>query len=221
MKKHTDPMQPETYYHVYNRGINGCRLFTKRGNTDYFLEKYKKYLLPVVDTFAFVLMGNHFHFMVKTKSETEVVAFYKAYKMEQAAAKGKVYDTDKLPPFYSMIANQFGKLFNSYALSINKQDKRTGGLLEESFRRIPIETDTYALNLVYYIHYNPKKLGFVADFRDYSHSSYHSFCDETNDFIQKETVFEWFGGKQNFFAYHSAPHDLDDEWQKKNWVEVD
>jgi putative transposase len=75
-KKNTDPLQPDTYYHVYNRGINGTRLFTKKGNTDYFLEKYIKYIEPIAATYAYVLMGNHFHFLIKTKSETEILEYY-------------------------------------------------------------------------------------------------------------------------------------------------
>ena len=33
MKKNTEPLQPETFYHVYNRGINGETILnTSRGD---------------------------------------------------------------------------------------------------------------------------------------------------------------------------------------------
>jgi putative transposase len=36
-------LQPLTYgkyYHVYNRGVNGCDLFNGKGNCEYFLNLY-------------------------------------------------------------------------------------------------------------------------------------------------------------------------------------
>ncbi len=38
----------------------------------YFLEKYDEHISPEVETYAWVLMPNHFHLLVKIKDETEV-----------------------------------------------------------------------------------------------------------------------------------------------------
>jgi putative transposase len=227
MKKNTEPLQPNTYYHVYNRGINGTRLFTKKGNTDYFLEKYVKYIEPIAETFAYVLMGNHFHFLIKTKSETEIRENIDKLKKKDKNFLFNVVDVQNIEdvkndkPIHKILGNQFAKLFNSYAQSFNKQEKRTGGLFEESFRRIPINSDSYATHLVYYIHHNPVKHGFTDDFTIYLHSSYSIFLKNEPTFIQNKEVLSWFGGIEAFLAYHGTLHDFDEKWYQDNWIEVE
>jgi putative transposase len=228
MKKHTEPLQPDTYYHIYNRGINGTRLFTKIGNSDYFLRQFQKYISPIADTFAYVLMGNHFHFLIKTKSEVEIKTFYEAAKEKTkvGAKVRKVGEVQNLAdlntfPTHKILSNQFAKLFNSYAQAFNKQENRTGGLFEESFRRIPIDSEDYAAHLVFYIHNNPVKHGFTKDFQDYPHSSYHVFIENRTTFLQKSIVLDWFGGNEAFLIYHGQKHDFDEKWYDKNWVEVE
>ena len=63
----TTPLEYGNFYHIYNRGINGCNLFYDNENYEYFLHLYDKYILPVADTFAWVLMRNHFHLLVRIK----------------------------------------------------------------------------------------------------------------------------------------------------------
>lgn len=72
MKKNTDPLQPNTYDHIYNRGINGETVYKEESNYAYFLNKYAKYIEPVADTYAYCLLKNHFHFLVLTKDEKEI-----------------------------------------------------------------------------------------------------------------------------------------------------
>jgi len=55
------------YYHIYNRGINSYNLFNEVSNYEHFLELYDTYISPVADTYAWVLMPNHFHFLVRIK----------------------------------------------------------------------------------------------------------------------------------------------------------
>ena len=55
------------YYHIYNCGINGEDLFRNTDDYERFLRLYEKYIEPVAETFAWVLMKNHFHLMVKIK----------------------------------------------------------------------------------------------------------------------------------------------------------
>lgn len=68
----TEPLTYGNYYHIYNRGIDSCNLFRETDNYEYFLSLFDKYISPVADTFAWVLMPNHFHFLVRLKQEVEV-----------------------------------------------------------------------------------------------------------------------------------------------------
>jgi putative transposase len=64
-----EPLTPGNYYHIYNRGIDGCELFHEPENNEYFLGLYDKYILPVAETYAWVLMKNHFHFLIRVREE--------------------------------------------------------------------------------------------------------------------------------------------------------
>lgn len=53
MINHYLPLQPGSFYHVFNRGNNRENLFRNAENYRYFLQKYAKYMEPVLDTYAY------------------------------------------------------------------------------------------------------------------------------------------------------------------------
>ncbi len=212
MKKHTQPLEPDRIYHIYNRGINGENIFKEERNYGYFLEKYAKCISPIADTYAYCLLKNHFHLAVKIKTEQEILAFYRAKKniTEEKNIKnvGEVLNLSdvkndvKIPDVTKIINQQFAVLFNGYAQAINKAYNRTGGLFEESFRRIMVDNDNYFTELIYYIHQNPIKHGFVNDLRDYPHSSYHSHLSTALTKLKRDEVLEWFGNRNAYEKFH-------------------
>jgi putative transposase len=215
MKKNIELLEPDRIYHIYNRGINGENIFKEERNYRYFLEKYAKYIEPIADTFAYYLLKNHFHIAIRTKSEAEIVDFYVKKKtkiIEGDKNDGKVQNLAIVRPIYDIeipsvshiISKQFAFLFNGYAQAINKAYNRTGGLFEEPFRRILIDTDAYFTELIYYIHDNPRKHGFVKDFREYPHSSYHSHLHTKLTKLKREEVLGWFGNKNEFEKFHTG-----------------
>jgi len=66
------PLEPDKYYHIYNHAVGGDNLFCSNENFNYFLQKYKHYITPIADTFAYCLMPNHFHLAVRIKSKKEL-----------------------------------------------------------------------------------------------------------------------------------------------------
>lgn len=65
------PMLAGQFYHVYNRGNNHENLFYSHENYRYFLEKWQQYLTDYVDTYAYCLLPNHFHFLIQVKDVEE------------------------------------------------------------------------------------------------------------------------------------------------------
>ena len=62
----------DIYYHIYNRGTNRENIFVQERNYDHFMKLYAKTIGPVADTFAYCLLRNHFHLLVRIKSEEEI-----------------------------------------------------------------------------------------------------------------------------------------------------
>jgi putative transposase len=69
MSRPTTPFEPCGYYHVWTHANGIENIFREEENYYFFLSKYSFYLSPVVKTFAYCLMPNHFHFMIKVKED--------------------------------------------------------------------------------------------------------------------------------------------------------
>jgi REP element-mobilizing transposase RayT len=184
MKNTTAPLQPGVYYHIYNRGNNRENLFLEHRNYPYFLDLYKKHIEPVADTYAYCLMRNHFHWLVRIKETSQVLKTCEVSNKKFNPAQG------------------FSNFFNAYAKAINKRYGRTGSLFEERFGRIPVTNTTYFENLIFYIHFNSEKHCFVADFRDWTWSSYHMLIGNGPTILKRDEVLHLFGGLQEFEKFH-------------------
>lgn len=66
------PLEFDKYYHIYNRGNNREDLFRCDKDYNYFLSLIKKYINPVAEIFTWVLMKNHYHLLIRIKSEPEI-----------------------------------------------------------------------------------------------------------------------------------------------------
>jgi hypothetical protein len=198
MKKHAEPLFAEQFYHIYNRGINGTDIFIEEKNYAFFLNKYIQYIEPIAETYAYCLLKNHFHIMVRMRSVEEIIAAVQPKVKAKGGTGANVGEVQNLadveldPEILAskLISRRFGTFFNSYSQSINKVHGRTGSLFEEPFRRIPINSENYGCWLIYYIHANPQKHRFVEDFREYPHSSWRSFLSKGNTRIKRNEALE-------------------------------
>lgn len=193
----TVPLIPGTFYHIYNRGINGENLFIEDRNYRYFLEQVTRYLLPVAEMYAYCLLRNHFHLLVRIRSETEQRALFAVHPVSPANPVFKALSPSR----------QFANLFNAYAKAINQAYNRHGNLFERPFKRVPVASAPHFVNLVAYIHRNPQHHGFVEDFRDWPHSSYKTMLSNSFTRIPRETVLNWFGGADGFVELHRRNSD--------------
>ncbi len=60
------------YYHIYNRGNNYENIFNENSDYEHFLRIYDIYISTVAETFAWCLMKNHFHILVRIKEDHEI-----------------------------------------------------------------------------------------------------------------------------------------------------
>lgn len=191
MPQNFEPIEHEKYYHIYNRGINGEILFREPDNYRHFLRLYEKYIDPVAETFAWCLLRNHFHLLVRIKEEDEI-----------ASSRPDRFSKPVRSPATKQPHQYFSNLFNAYTKAYNKRHNRHGALFERPFRRIQITHEKYFKNMVCYIHNNPVKHGFVDDMVEYPWSSYLSIISVKPTKLQREAVLGWFNSKNNFRIFH-------------------
>ena len=181
------------YYHIYNHSNGNEDLFLSPENYSYFLRKYIEYIQPVCKTYAYCLMPNHFHILVKTRDVEEVRLLLN--KNNDVIITGKI------------ISKQFSNFFSCYTQSFNKMYKRRGSLFMKNFKRKEIETEAYFLNLIPYIHNNPVHHRFEKSLEDWEWSSYHSFFSDENTLVERDIVLEWLDGIEGFLRLHQQTID--------------
>ncbi|NTS39596.1 hypothetical protein HRG84_01660 [Flavisolibacter sp. BT320] len=199
------PLQPGAFYHIFNRGNNGEPIFFREENYGYFLQKLAGYLTPYLDVYAYCLLRNHFHFLVKTKRQDEIDA-----TLLRVQTGNKI-----LSDFSQVISEAFRRFFLCYAKSIKIQEGRTGSLFEKNFKRIEVTNSDHLYWLVNYIHRNPETHGVVADFKSYPYSSYASILCDIPTKLKRQEVLDMFGGREEFVRFHlTNPVNNSDDYLK-------
>ncbi len=198
MKELNASLVPGGFYHVYNRANGDEVLFRNSGNYKYFLESYYSYINPIAQTISYCLMPNHFHFLIQIRSDQHLMEnLDKEWILRKS---NSVYDYDR--KLSKLPSQQFSNLFNSYALSFNKQHKRKGSLFIRNYKRIKVNTDTYLRDLILYIHLNPVKANYAQSPGDWEFSSYASIINNNGSYVNKDMLIDFFEDMNNFIFVH-------------------
>lgn len=173
---------PNTYFHVYNRGVEHRTIFLDDDDYEFFLSLFGRHLSnqqnmskdgnvypyyrDLVQLVAYCLMPNHFHLLV--------------YQHE---------DTKGISQLMTSVAV-------AYSMYFNKKYHRRGPLFENRFKASPIFADSYLQHITRYIHLNPK------DYKSWRYSSYRSFISiDCPEWLNPEPVLVLFSGKQDYMDF--------------------
>lgn len=150
-KKKGSEFLPGSFYHIYNRGVEGREIFLEEKDylrfihnlyefndeepaLPYFLIAKKKEFLTsqkarklLVKIIAFCLMPTHYHLLLEIIAEGGLTKFMR-------------------------------KLGTGYTMYFNERYKRSGVLFQGKFKSIRVDRDEYFTHLSRYIHLNPLEL---------------------------------------------------------------
>src|SRR3989344_349622 len=148
---------PDSYYHIYCRGVNKDMVFNQPRDYAVFLNLLKRYLSkkPVKDKqgreymhlygelelLSYCLMPNHFHLLI--------------YQTSSTAMRQLMHS-----------------ILTSYSGYFNKINGRRGPLFESCYKASLISNDSYLEHISRYIHLNPK------NWKDYKYSSLPYYIDK-------------------------------------------
>jgi len=183
----TEILEPEKYYHIFNRAVGDERLFKNDTDYIYFLNKIKRFILPVAEIISYCLIPNHFHLFVKTLDEKQIQ---------------KNMNLVSLDPVIDKLNQPFSNFFNSYTKSINLRYSRKGKLFMLPYKRILVEDDSYIVSVINYIHRNPIHHGLVENHSDWKYSSFNDYISENPTIINRALGLEYFGSLQEFKRFH-------------------
>jgi putative transposase len=157
----------QNIYHIYNRGNNKQTIFFKEDNYIYFLQKVRKYIAPHCEILAYVLMPNHFHFLIVADERTEK-------------------QPPDLPITRNVLSEGIRMLLSSSTKGINKQENRTGNLIQQKTKSKCVYDASkfyekgYAETCFYYIHQNPLRAGIADKIENWHYSSYRDYAGLRN-----------------------------------------
>lgn len=139
--------QENTFYHVYNRGVNKQNIFLDDFDRYYFLKLCRKTKEKFnINIHAFCLMSNHYHLLVHT-------------------TKANLSKTMKY----------LGERYAKYFIQKYKVLKKSGHTFMGRYGRKIIQDENYMKTLLNYIHLNPVKDGFCTHPEYFRWSSYISY----------------------------------------------
>jgi len=225
-----EPLVCGNFYHIYNRAIGSGDLFRDNDNYEYFLSLYDKFISPIADTYAWALMKNHFHFLVRIKEN--VVYKYSnadrskdAVRLEDTRFEEVKWQTINLsasagPDSVKKIPKphlHFSHLFNAYTKYFNIRYNRHGSLFERSFKRKLIDNKDYLRQAILYIHNNPVHHGFCSHPIEYPWSSYLTCITTKPTRLQRKEVIDLFVDSVQFQKVHNEKFDFD---SLEKWLEI-
>lgn len=166
---------PDSYYHIYNRGLNKQSIFLDKADYAVFLNLLKRYLGDEetkdpsgrvydslhgqLELLAFCLMPNHYHLLI--------------------------YQNDP-----QGMTRLLRRVSTTYTMYFNKKYQRSGPVFHERFKASHIINDEYLRHISRYIHLNP------VDYRQWEFSSIHYYAgDKSTVWVKPKRILELFEGE--------------------------
>lgn len=213
-------LKPDTTYHIFNHANGFENVFHEDDNFRYFLEKYQLYITPIAETYAYCLMPNHFHLVVRIRKREVIETiirnknntsnnfsndnFSKVPNFGKVSSSNNSIENKEIEKFLS---KQFSNLFSSYTQSFNKVYKRMGSLFIKNFKRETILDKNHFFNVIIYTHRNPIHHGFCTAFTDWGYSSYSETIEQRSKIIEVDKLIKIFGSKQQLIEAHKSNLD--------------
>jgi len=204
---------PNQSYHIFNHANGFENIFTEDENYRFFLDKYTQYILPIAETYAYCLMPNHFHLVVRIRRKEVIEELIRsadnsnfsnplANGLEKLEPAGKIEPVDRVGAIEYYISKQFANFFSCYTQSFNKVNNRRGSLFLKNFKRELISDKDYFLNAIIYTHRNPVHHAFCDRYNDWSFTSFCEIKEQKSKIIEVDKLLCMFGCIESFVVLH-------------------
>lgn len=163
------------YFHIKYTSVRDEN-FNTRSECYAFLNIWRTYTEQKLQTCAYAVAGNNFECVVATR------AF-------------GVHEIEKLKAFIQkMFIVKMRGLWPEESIKDFVENLRVNALLSEK----------ECVYKVFDIHTLPQRCGRSTDYRTYPFSSYSALASQKTSMLAKPVVWQWFGGRMRFTAFHQA-----------------
>lgn len=173
------PLVNNSYYHIFNRGVEKRIIFSNERDHQRFLETlyYYQFSGPkpqfstrnrfknnnfknnpkIIEIICYCLMPNHFHLLIKQLKNKGIQEFMQ-------------------------------KVINSYTKYYNTKHRRVGHLFQGAFKAVAVEKEEQLLHVSRYIHLNPHAAGITNTLENYPYSSYPHYIGLSYDKLCESNI---------------------------------
>ena len=126
-----------------------------------------------------------------------------------------------IQPLNSNLTSGMHSLAFRYAQHFNRKYKRQGYLYQGRYKAVMVQSGTYLLRLIRYVHLNPVRAGIVRKPEEYNWSSHSSYIKgKEYTWLDQTLVLDAFGGKfggvERLFRYTQ----MDDDEAREEAIEI-
>jgi len=190
---------PQSYYHLYNRGVAKQSIFRDEKDYKTFLSYLKFYLTPIVvdksispskqlnNFFAdvvllsYCLMPNHFHFLLYQDKLTSITSFMRS-------------------------------LMSKYSRYFNTKYQRVGPIFQGKLKAVAVTSEEQFTYLSKYIHRNPLAIQPArSDLAGYKYSSYQNYLGLFNQtWLNTSEILSYFSKTNSGESYKKFVEEVDE-----------
>ncbi len=181
------------YYHVFNKSIEGFRIFNNKEEFERMIFLIRYYQLK-----GFSISFGQFIRLKEVEKSGVTNSLYALSSQNNKVVE--IISYCLMPTHVHFVLQQLQDggienfmrlLSNSYACYFNTKYKRKGPLWVGRFKAVLIETDEQLIHLTRYVHLNPTTVGLVDSPSDWKYSSYLEYLhliDNQEKFCQWDTI---------------------------------
>lgn len=206
----------EGHYHIYNRGVEKRQIFLDLQDYGVFLAYLKQYLSPKDEK------GLENRLVNPNISYKEKDQILKLLRLNNFHKEVTLLAYCLMPNHFHLLIKQssallIDKFMNSlalrYAIYFNRKYKRTGGLFQDVYKAVIVETDEQLLHLSRYIHQNPLSKNKSVKLSDFlsQPSSYPEYLGQRKSaWISTDEILSFFSKTNPILSYQSFVEETDD-----------
>lgn len=197
---------PDSYYHIYNRGVEKRIIFIDEQDYAVFLSYLKTYLLPKDEKSLHAILSS------STIPWSEKDRALKLLHINNFAESISLVCYCLMPNHFHFLVKQteantidrfMNSLFTRYVMYFNKKHHRVGPLFQGLYKAILIQSDEQLFHLTRYIHRNALPLLQGSALQSFSYSSYGEYLGyRKTEWIKHHEILSNFASK-GFNSYES------------------
>lgn len=207
----------DSYYHLYNRGVEKRIIFADEQDYKVFLSYLKTYLLPKDEKALRTILSSSVSWAEKDRA-------LKLLRLNNFADNLSLISYCLMSNHFHFLVKQTdadtidrftNSLLTRYVLYFNKKYKRVGPLFQSRYKAVYVDTIEQLLHLTRYIHRNAFPLLQGQALQSYSYSSYKDYLGTRNtEWIKPNEILNNFALK-GFNSYESfvENHEIELEEQ--------